>query len=55
MQIKDNVNDIESADLKVVRNELTSIEGHATKRYFNQIFQLLPTATGFEGRRTFKA
>jgi CRISPR-associated protein Cas1 len=49
------VTDIKSADLKVVRNRLLTIEGHATRKYFGQIFQLLPTVIGIERRRTFKA
>jgi CRISPR-associated protein Cas1 len=55
MQIKNKVTRIQPADLKVVRNKLLTIEGHATKMYFGQIFQLLPTAIGIERRRTFKA
>jgi len=55
MQIKDRVKGVESSDLKVARNKLLSIEGHATEKYFGQIFQLLPTAIGIERRRTFKA
>jgi CRISPR-associated protein Cas1 len=40
---------------KVGRNKLLTIEGHATKKYFEQIFQLLPTAIDIQNRRTFKA
>jgi CRISPR-associated protein Cas1 len=55
MQIKDKAAGVESVDLKIVRNRLLAIEGHATEKYFNQVFQLLPTAIGIERRRTFKA
>jgi CRISPR-associated protein Cas1 len=55
VQIKDRVAGIESNDLRVIRNRLITIEGHATERYFSQVFQLLPTAIGIEKRRTFKA
>ncbi len=55
MRIRDKITAVESSELKVLRNRLLTIEGHATEKYFGQIFQLLPTALGFEGRRTFKA
>jgi CRISPR-associated protein Cas1 len=55
MQIKDRIAGVESDDLKVIRNRLLTIEGHATERYFSQVFQLLPTAIGVERRRTYKA
>lgn len=55
MQIKEKVTAVETSDLKVARNKLLSIEGHATEKYFGQVFQLLPTAIGIERRRTFKA
>jgi CRISPR-associated protein Cas1 len=55
MQIKDKVNGLETNDLKALRNKLLTIEGHAAERYFEQIFQLLPTAIGIERRKTFKA
>jgi len=55
MQIKDKVNGLETNDLKALRNKLLTIEGHASEKYFGQIFQLLPTAIGIERRRTFKA
>jgi CRISPR-associated protein Cas1 len=55
MQIKDRIAGVESVELKVIRNRLLTIEGHATEKYFNQVFQLLPTAIGIEKRRTFKA
>jgi CRISPR-associated protein Cas1 len=55
MQTKDKVVGVEPNDLKVVRNKLLTIEGHATEKYFGQVFQLLPTAIGIQRRRTFKA
>jgi len=55
MRIKDIVNGVESKDLRILRNRLTAIEGHATNNYFRQIFQLLPMAISIERRRTFKA
>jgi len=39
----------------VSRNSLITIEGHATEKYFQQIFQLIPKALRIEKRRTFKA
>jgi CRISPR-associated protein Cas1 len=55
MRIKDIVNGVESNDLRVLRNKLNTIEGHATEKYFSQIFQLLPMALSIDRRRTFKA
>jgi CRISPR-associated protein Cas1 len=39
----------------VSRNSLITIEGHATEKYFQQIFRLIPEALRIERRRTFKA
>jgi len=55
MRIKEKVACVESDDLAAIRNRLITIEGHATKKYFTQIFQLLPKAISIENRRTFKA
>lgn len=55
MWIRDKIAGVEPSDLKVVRNRLLTIEGHAAEKYFGQIFQLLPTAIDIERRRTFKA
>lgn len=55
MQIKKRVARIESDNLMAMRNRLITIEGHATARYFEQIFQLMPKAISIEKRRTFKA
>lgn len=57
--IKERIAGVDSRDLridlKIVRNRLLTIEGHATEKYFSQVFQLLPTAISVERRRTFKA
>jgi len=55
MQIKNRTSSVETKDLKIVRKKLLAIEGHATEKYFAQIFQLLPKAISIEKRRTFKA
>lgn len=55
MRIKEKVNAVESDSLAGIRNRLITIEGHATARYFEQIFQLMPKAISIEKRRTFKA
>ena len=55
MQIKDKVAGIESDDLGIMRNKLNTIEGHATEKYFKQIFQLIPEAIRPKKRRGFKA
>lgn len=55
MLIEKKITGVESSELKILRNRLLTIEGHATEKYFSQVFQLLPTAIGIERRRTFKA
>jgi CRISPR-associated protein Cas1 len=55
MKIKDKVTAVESDNWRVVRNRLHTIEGHATEKYFRQVFQLLPKPLSIERRRTFKA
>jgi len=55
MQFKSKIAGVETDNLKVARNRLLTIEGHASEHYFGQVFQLLPTAIGIEKRRTFKA
>jgi CRISPR-associated protein Cas1 len=42
-------------DLKLVRARLMNIEGHFSKQYFSQIFNLFSEAIRPEGRKTFKA
>jgi CRISPR-associated protein Cas1 len=55
MRIKNKITAVESSELKILRNRLLTIEGHAAENYFKQVFKLLPTAIGIERRRTFKA
>jgi CRISPR-associated protein Cas1 len=55
MRIKNKITAVESSELKVLRNRLLTIEGHAAENYFKQVFKMLPTAIGIERRRTFKA
>lgn len=55
MKIGNRVIAVESDNWRVVRNRLHTIEGHATEKYFSQVFQLLPKALSIERRRTFKA
>lgn len=55
MRIRDKISAVESSELKILRNRLLTIEGHAAESYFKQVFKLLPTAIGIERRRTFKA
>jgi CRISPR-associated protein Cas1 len=54
-QIKNSVGEVKSDNSGVMRNKLHTIEGHATEKYFSQIFQLLPKALSISKRRTFKA
>lgn len=42
-------------DTSGLRTRLMSIEGHASDKYFNQIFGLIPELIRPEGRKTFKA
>lgn len=42
-------------NLKSVRKKLISLEGNITKRYFDEIFSLLPEKVRPSGRRTFHA
>jgi CRISPR-associated protein Cas1 len=44
-----------SGDLKLVRARLMNVEGHFSKQYFSQVFQLFSEAIRPEGRKTFKA
>lgn len=37
------------------RQKLITIEGHATENYFQQVFQMLPTAIRIQKRRTYQA
>ena len=38
MQIKDRVASAKSDNLRVMTNRLLTIEGHATEKYFGQVF-----------------
>jgi len=51
MAIKSKIDKITELDKK----KLLTIEGHATKFYFQQIFQLLPKQLRINNRETFKA
>jgi CRISPR-associated protein Cas1 len=51
--VEEQINEIDSEDLTLVRRKLLPIEGRFTGRYFDQIFQLLPIKP--ESRKTFKA
>lgn len=49
------VKSLEDEDSAKLRVRLMSIEGHASDRYFNQIFGLIPELIRPEYRKTFKA
>ncbi|MHA2112323.1 MAG: CRISPR-associated endonuclease Cas1 [Candidatus Hodarchaeales archaeon] len=49
------IDQIESDELKSVRQRLTTIEGHFTKRYFRQIFTLFPKPLQPAVRKSFQA
>jgi CRISPR-associated protein Cas1 len=51
----DKINAINSDKLPSVRKRLTSIEGHFTKRYFHQLFTLLPKSLRPTKRSKFLA
>jgi CRISPR-associated protein Cas1 len=42
-------------DLKLVRARLMNVEGHFSRQYFSQIFQLFSESIRPEGRKTFKS
>jgi CRISPR-associated protein Cas1 len=44
-----------NGELKLVRARLMNVEGHFSRQYFSQIFQLFNDAIRPEGRKTFKA
>jgi CRISPR-associated protein Cas1 len=44
-----------SGELKSARTRLLAIEGHFSRQYFSQIFQLFSESIRPEGRKTFKA
>ncbi|MCW4040708.1 MAG: CRISPR-associated endonuclease Cas1 [Candidatus Bathyarchaeota archaeon] len=49
------IDKIESDELKAVRQRLTSIEGHFTKRYFRQLFTLFPKSLQPAVRKSYLA
>ena len=51
----ETIKNLEANSLQGLRRKLLPIEGHASKRYFQQIFGLLPEAIRPTGRKTFKA
>jgi CRISPR-associated protein Cas1 len=53
MQIKNKIAGLKSDNS--LRNRLLTVEGIATEKYFQQVFELLPTAIRINRRRTFKA
>jgi CRISPR-associated endonuclease Cas1 len=55
VKLKTTLKGVESEDLKAVRRRLASLEGKFTKRYFKQVFGLLPEGLRPEGWRKFKA
>ena len=52
---KEKVKSIQGESLDKIRARLHGIEGRYSKRYFDQIFQLLPEPIRPESRKTFKA
>jgi CRISPR-associated protein Cas1 len=44
-----------NGNLNIVRAKLMNVEGHFSKQYFSQIFQLFNESIRPEGRKTFKA
>jgi CRISPR-associated protein Cas1 len=55
MQIKKRIASAKTGKLNALRNRLMTIEGNSTEKYFQQVFQILPTTIGINRRRTFKA
>jgi len=53
--VMQKVKSLEDEDSAKLRVRLMSIEGHASDRYFNQIFGLIPELIRPEYRKTFKA
>jgi CRISPR-associated endonuclease Cas1 len=44
-----------NGELKLVRTRLMNVEGHFSRQYFDQVFQLFNESIRPEGRKTFKA
>lgn len=53
--VKEAINETGITDLGMLRKKLTNIEGRFSRRYFEQIFQLLPFDLQPEKRRGFQA
>jgi CRISPR-associated protein Cas1 len=53
--IIEKVKNLEAEDNAKLRTRLTSIEGHFSENYFNQIFSLIPYSLRPDSRKTFKA
>ena len=53
--VKDDVNALNSDDMKTLRRKLTSYESKYSKKYFQQIFKLFDTEIRPQGRKTFLA
>jgi CRISPR-associated protein Cas1 len=51
----DRINGFHAKNLDSLRRKLLQIEGTYTKRYFKQVFQLIPEELRPETRKTFKA
>lgn len=54
-RFKEKIANLKSESLDKIRAKLHGIEGRYTKRYFNQIFQLLPELIRPKSRKNFKA
>ena len=52
---KERINNLQEERLDKIRAKLHGIEGRYSKRYFDQIFQLLPEPIRPESRKNFKA
>jgi CRISPR-associated protein Cas1 len=52
---KEKIENLKEQSLDKIRTKLHGIEGRYTKRYFNQIFQLLPEPIRPKTRKNFKA
>jgi len=52
---KEKIENLKSESLDKIRARLHGIEGRYTKRYFDQIFQLLPEPIRPDSRKNFKA
>jgi CRISPR-associated endonuclease Cas1 len=53
--VVESINKLETKTLAVLQRQLRTIEGHASKTYFQQIFGLFPESLRPKKRQTFKA